>query len=259
MRLSRHVKYITLPTHLLVLLLVPVHLVVYGIQGWWMVLIGWVLFAGVGTAAGHHRLFSHRSWVPRWPWVERFVLGCSIYAGQGSTVFWKALHIGYHHPKSDTPQDLHSPVNGWWQSYMGWLNKAEYAKLSMRGAVDLIRKKDHKFVHQWYELLFWLPLLPMAWIDGSTVLCLVLIPSFLAQHQENVVNLFCHIRGYGGYPARMQVDKDQSVNRPLLALFTWGEALHSNHHAFPRHADFGIWKTEFDPSRLLTGVLGKRV
>ena len=42
--------------------------------------------------------------------------------------------------------------------------------------------------------------------------------------------------------------KDESRNLLWLALFTFGEAWHNNHHAFPTSAEHGMRRWEFDPS-----------
>ena len=38
------------------------------------------------------------------------------------------------------------------------------------------------------------------------------------------------------------------MNIPLLALFTWGQALHNNHHVATRHYNYAKKKYEFDPA-----------
>jgi len=57
------------------------------------------------------------------------------------------------------------------------------------------------------------------------------------------VNLFCHLPslGYSSY-----AHGDDSRNVWLVAMISLGEGWHNNHHAFPKSAQFGLHKGEFD-------------
>src|ERR671911_1105960 len=81
-----------------------------------------------------------------------------------------------------------------------------------------------------------------------------LVRIFLVHHITWSVNSVCHFLG----TRRFQTD-DESTNVAWLALPSFGEAWHHNHHAFPRSADHGLrrWERALDPSALVIKALGK--
>jgi stearoyl-CoA desaturase (delta-9 desaturase) len=78
----------------------------------------------------------------------------------------------------------------------------------------------------------------------------------IAQHQENLVDLFGHTpaAGYRNFEL-----KDLSTNVPILGIFAWGQGWHNNHHKDPKSFDFGsgvsgkYW--EYDPCTLFKWLL----
>ena len=82
----------------------------------------------------------------------------------------------------------------------------------------------------------------MLW--GGAVRVLVL------HHSTYSINSLCHFFG-----RRRFATKDESRNLLWLAPFTFGEAWHNNHHAFPTSAEHGMRRWEFDPSAyVITGL-----
>ena len=73
---------------------------------------------------------------------------------------------------------------------------------------------------------------------------------FFLHHITFCVNSLCHFFGSRGYET-----KDHSRNLSWLAPFTFGEAWHNNHHAFPSSARHGLGKAELDPSAALIGLM----
>lgn len=177
-----------------------------------------------------------------------------IFGAQGSAIFWAALHKGYHHPFSDTPKDLHSPVLGKWNSYMGWMFKITPTSVNLKYAVDLLRNPMHMFIHKHYVKIFWGVIAAVAIINWHVALYLFVLPALIAQHNENLVDLYCHVDSWFSY--RNYDTKDFSVNNPLLGWFGWGQGWHNNHHARPADYNFGgdRW-FEFDPCVILVSVL----
>ena len=66
------------------------------------------------------------------------------------------------------------------------------------------------------------------------------------------VNSVCHFLG----SRRFETD-DQSRNVFWLALPSFGESWHHNHHAFPRSAEHGLRRWEIDPSALVISAMEK--
>lgn len=252
--LPAHPRKITIPTHLLALgALGSLYFIEFS---WlWYTLLGWIVFAGLGMAVGYHRYFSHKAFKAS-RWAEYLMAYTGIFGGQGPAIFWVALHRGYHHPHSDTLKDLHSPIHGRWSAYMGWIFKESAAAVSLRYAVDLARDPMHVFIHRNYYKLFWGVTIVTAIFSWQLALFFLILPSVIAQHQENLVDLFCHEDSWGSY--RNHETRDRSVNVHLLGYLGWGQGWHNNHHARPADADFGSDRWfEFDPTRLLIPLVSK--
>jgi stearoyl-CoA desaturase (delta-9 desaturase) len=75
---------------------------------------------------------------------------------------------------------------------------------------------------------------------------------FLLHHSTWSVNSICHLFG-----ARDYETKDLSRNNPYIALLTFGEGWHNNHHAYPYSARHGLRWWQFDISYIVILTLGK--
>jgi stearoyl-CoA desaturase (delta-9 desaturase) len=81
-----------------------------------------------------------------------------------------------------------------------------------------------------------------------------LVRIFVLHHVTWSINSICHFFGR----RRFAVD-DHSTNVWWLALPSFGEAWHHNHHTFPRSAQHGLSKLEsrLDPSAWLIAAMEK--
>jgi sn-1 stearoyl-lipid 9-desaturase len=219
----------------------------------WLILtvVFWILLSGLGIAAGFHRIYSHRCYIPK-PWLDNLLLMCGTLACQSSSVTWVATHIGYHHPYSDTDRDPHTPKKGIWHSFMGWTLKVNAATVNHKYAVKLLRKKNHVFVHKHYFSIVWGFSLLLAIINWKVFLFGYCIAAMISILQDNLVNVLGHSPklGYRNYRTH-----DISSNFPLLGYFGWGQGWHNNHHKFPNRFDFGIKWWEFDPCVIFIPLL----
>ena len=77
-----------------------------------------------------------------------------------------------------------------------------------------------------------------------------LVRVFLLHHMTWSINSICHFVG-----RRRFATTDQSTNVFWLALPSFGEAWHHNHHAFPRSAFHGLRRVEIDPGGLVIWAL----
>jgi stearoyl-CoA desaturase (delta-9 desaturase) len=71
-------------------------------------------------------------------------------------------------------------------------------------------------------------------------------------HATFSINSRCHFFGRRRFPTG-----DQSRNLAWLALPTFGEAWHNNHHAFPTSAQHGLTRWQLDPGGWLIDCLGR--
>jgi fatty-acid desaturase len=220
----------------------------------WYVLGLWSMISGLGIAVGFHRVYSHRTHTPR-AWLDNLLLFFGSLAGQGSSITWVAVHRGYHHRHTDTIRDLHSPVHGIWHSFLGWYGTLNETTINHKYAVDLLRKKNHVWVHKNYlvihmsvmAVLLWISLLANIPVFPVYMGCL-----FISLVQDNAVNTLCHIRKMG---YKNGSGADNSVNVPILGYLTFGQAHHENHHVRPAKFNFGLKWWEVDPAMLFLPII----
>ena len=232
--------------------------------------LGFYLFTGLGVTVGFHRLFTHGSFTARRPLKIALALGGSM-SLEGSLIGWCATHRR-HHAYSDKEGDPHSPhldegpgvkgvVRGLWHSHMGWLVSPETTDES-RWAPDLQKDKDLVRITKLFPVLavatFFLPaLLGFALTQSfrgavTAFIWASLVRIFLLQHVTWSINSICHF--YGARPFR---SLDFSTNNWVLAVLSFGESWHNNHHAFPTSARHGIGRAQIDPSGRLISLFQK--
>jgi stearoyl-CoA desaturase (delta-9 desaturase) len=208
---------------------------------------------GLGISMGYHRLHTHRSYkVPLW--LEYFFALCGSLTLEGGPIFWVATHR-LHHQFSDLPGDPHSPNDGAFWSHVGWILFGETnhnnTKLMSKYAPDLAR---HPF-YVWLNDYHWIP----GTVLGLALLAIGGLPLMLwgiclrvvvGLHATWLVNSATHM--WGG---RRFTTRDGSRNNWWVALISFGEGWHNNHHAHPTSARHGLAWYEFDPSWLLVKAL----
>ena len=210
----------------------------------------WAFFAlqwitgGLGICLCYHRLLTHRSFSV-WKPLEYLLALAGCLAYQNGPIKWVAHHR-LHHARSDKPNDPHSPTKGFWWAHMGWLfvfndelDKYENYKAY---AHDLAKDPVLRFLndtHGIYQVFLGIGLL--LWGGWPAVLWGVFLRTVFMWHATWLVNSAAHTWGY-----RTWAINDRSTNNWWVALFTYGEGWHNNHHAFPRSAAHGLRWWEFD-------------
>jgi fatty-acid desaturase len=243
---------------------------IFAIIGWsqlgwdWRILavflVCYTFISGLGVAVGLHRFFSHKAFKTTNFW-EQAMLYSGMLACHGNPLFWVALHRGLHHRYSDTEKDPHSPVaHSLWHSYQGYAFDPTLPKqVPIRAGADFLRRSDWQWSVSNYHSVLWATwglVFLISLLFGTWWLFVGFVTAQVwAIHQEALVNVVGHKSWLGAY-RNWPDHKDQSVNRPILGLFTWGQALHNNHHARAADANFGgdRWY-EFDPSMLWIKVI----
>jgi stearoyl-CoA desaturase (delta-9 desaturase) len=209
------------------------------------VFLYWVA-TGLGISLGYHRLHTHRSYkVPLY--LEYFFAICGAMTLEGGPIFWVATHR-IHHQKSDRPGDPHSPREGAWWSHAGWILQGETShnrtSKMAKYAPDLAK---HRF-YVWLNDYHWIPIVALTAllfaIGGlSMVLWGVCLRVVVGLHATWLVNSATHMWG-----SRRFATSDDSRNNWWVALITFGEGWHNNHHAYPASARHGLAWYEFDLS-----------
>lgn len=211
-------------------------------------IMGYFFINVIGVTAGLHRYFSHKTFRIS-KGKERILLFAAVLSGQGSPVWWTALHRGYHHRGSDTLKDPHSPIYGFWHSFIWWMFRIKPDAIQFRYAVDLLRNKDVVWVSTHYTKLWLASNIILLLISWEFFLYFSILGSFVTLVTYNLTNSLNHYKklGYTNFDTR-----DNSMNVPWLFPLVLGECWHNNHHARPGASHFGSavsgnwW--EFDPS-----------
>lgn len=216
-----------------------------------------------GLTGFYHRYFAHRSFkTSRWFQFLGAALGNA--AAQRGPLWWAAHHRA-HHRHADTAADPHSPVQqGFWWSHMAWFMTREHAPTNTRLVRDWCKYPELRFLDRYeyvvpimfavgifglgWGLETWAPALGttawQVWVWGF------LLSTVALYHLTFAVNSVAHRFGTRPYPT-----KDDSRNNFLLALFTFGEGWHNNHHYYPSSARQGFHWWQIDITYYLLKLL----
>lgn len=208
---------------------------------------------GLGISMGYHRLLTHRSYkVPRL--LEYFFATCGSLTLEGGPISWVATHR-IHHQNSDHEGDPHSPRDGGWWAHVGWLLfgecKHNNTRLMSKYAPDLGKQPFYVWLNNWH----WVPMIPLTaalWVAGGIPMVLwgLCFRVVFGLHTTWLVNSATHMWG-----SRRFATRDDSRNNWWVALITFGEGWHNNHHAHPTSARHGLAWYEFDPTWITLKIL----
>jgi len=214
----------------------------------WQALVAFLVTAWVagslGIGMGYHRLLTHRGYkVPKF--VEYFLAVCGTLALESGPISWVATHR-IHHAHSDQEGDPHTPRDGRWWAHMGWIltgtaQQHEEAVL-WRYAPDLMRDPFHRLLNRFHYVPLVLLGLFLYWVGGWGVMMWgIFLRVTFGLHVTWLVNSATHMWG-----SRRFQTTDDSTNNLWVALITFGEGWHNNHHAHPRAARHGVAWYELD-------------
>ncbi len=214
----------------------------------------WILTGGLGVSIGYHRYFTHSAFKAH-PLLRYFMAASGSMAAQGPITYWVAVHR-CHHRYSDDVLDPHSPrpfanensfcnrVRAFFHGHMGWVVTHDVPR-PIRFARDLTKDPQIRFFDRTYRVWVLLgiaaPGLLMLTFDtsirGFVRGCVFggFLRIVLGNQLIWAINSVCHTAGTREFDAR-----DNSANNWLLAIPTFGEGWHNNHHAFQWSARFGL-------------------
>ncbi|MCU1495415.1 MAG: Stearoyl-CoA 9-desaturase [Acidimicrobiaceae bacterium] len=226
------------------------------------------VLTGLGITVGYHRYFTHRSFEAG-PVVKVSLAILGAMTLQGPLTQWVTDHRK-HHARSDAEGDPHSPhlagagfvgaVKGLWHAHMGWMFSTKGMERGEVYGRDLFEDRTIRLIDRlyvvWVAISIGLPFLIGYAVTGSAargVEAMVwagLVRIFAFEHATFAVNSICHTFGRRTYEAR-----DQSRNNWFVAVLTFGEGWHNNHHAFPRSARHGLQGLQLDVSWIVIRAL----
>jgi len=251
MRLLRHDRTFTEPiSKLTTFFMVAFHvgaiaaLFFFSWKALGLAILLWWVAGSLGIGLGYHRLLTHRGYkCPKW--VEYFLTTCGTLALEGGPMFWVATHR-VHHQNSDKTGDPHSPRDGGFWAHVGWIitGRAMHndSVALLPYVPDLRKDKFHVWISKWH----WVPittlgLLIFAVAGWQFVLWGIFLRTVVGLHCTWLVNSATHMWG-----RRRFVTTDTSRNSFWVAILTFGEGWHNNHHAHPQSARHGLAWYEFD-------------
>ncbi|HXG53999.1 MAG TPA: fatty acid desaturase [Vicinamibacterales bacterium] len=206
-------------------------------------LLHWVV-VGLGICVGYHRLLTHRGFKTSKAF-EYFLVTCGTFALEGSPSAWVATHR-MHHQFSDKDGDPHSPREGGFWAHMGWILFGDRihntAPMRTKYAPDLEGDRYYQWLNTWH----WVPMTIVALVVWAAFGPGVAAWSMIARmvfglHFCWFVNSAAHMWGTRRFETR-----DDSRNNWWVALLTFGEGWHNNHHAHPVSARHGLAWYELD-------------
>jgi fatty-acid desaturase len=226
-------------------------------------LVLWWIAGGWGIGMGYHRLLTHRGYkCPKW--LEYTLTTCGALALEGGPIFWVATHR-IHHQKSDREGDPHTPRDGKWWSHMGWILTGQAmhhdTQTLRRYVPDLAKDRFHIWMTKFHytpQIVVGVSLLLLgyltggAWMAASLVMWGTFLRTVVLLHCTWLVNSATHLWGRRRFPTR-----DDSTNLWWVALLTFGEGWHNNHHAHPTSARHGLAWYEFDINWICIWMLKK--
>ena len=207
------------------------------------IILYWIA-GSLGIGMGFHRLITHRGYkVPKL--VGYFLVTCGTLALEGGPIQWVVTHR-IHHAHTDRIGDPHTPRDGGWWAHIGWILRGtaqDHDQTTIeRYASDLLK---HRY-YVWLNRFFYVPQIVLGvgllvFGGWSVLLWGVFLRFTLALHATWLVNSATHL--WGG--TRFETG-DDSRNSWWVALLTFGEGWHNNHHAYPTSARHGLRWYELD-------------
>lgn len=194
-----------------------------------------------GITGGYHRYFSHRSY--KTGRIFQFILAIIAQSSAQRGALWWASTHRHHHKFSDTEQDVHSPIKRHFlYSHMGWIFDRKHARTDLDAIPDFAKypelvwlDRNHYVAPIALGLLVWL-------FAGWSGLVVGFFWSTVATwHATFCINSLAHV-----YGNRRYLTADQSRNNWWLALLTFGEGWHNNHHHYQSAACQGFRWYEID-------------
>ncbi len=205
----------------------------------------WWVAGSLGVGMGYHRLLTHRGFkTPKW--VEYFLTTCGTLSLEGGPIQWVTTHRIHHAHTEEPGLDPHTPREGVWWSHMGWIltgraQQHDEATIQ-RYAPDLAKDPFHLWLSRWYFLPLTLLGLALFLVGGWPMLMWgIFLRVTVGLHFTWLVNSATHMWGTKRFETT-----DDSTNNLLIALVTFGEGWHNNHHAHPRAARHGLTWYEID-------------
>ncbi|MEO9470193.1 acyl-CoA desaturase [Parasphingorhabdus sp.] len=229
--------------------------------GWveWSAFLSGYVIINMGVGIGYHRFYTHRAFETSKPMRYAIAIMAQL-ACQASVLKWAADHRR-HHAFADKVGDLHSPhVDGFGKpmkgfkgfaiAHFGWLFDDTTSDMNVYGK-GLIDDDAVMFAHRtrWLWVLVSMIGIPVIWALSfgtvENIIGTVLIGGFFRTFF--FLNLVMGVNSIGHmFGTQRFKTGDRGRNNWWLALLTFGDGWHNNHHRHPRSAYAGMMWWEID-------------
>ncbi|MCL7031284.1 hypothetical protein MKW94_023672 [Papaver nudicaule] len=211
----------------------------------WVALVLHWMTIHIGISLSFHRNLSHKS-LKLTKSLEYLFAYFGLHAAQRDPMWWVSVHR-HHHQFTDSDRDPHSPVEGFWFSYVNWAFNHNYLREKCGGlnnVMDLQKQAYYRFLQKTYYLhLVALALLlylggglsHLIWGFGGAHGSGWGVRIAFGHHFTFMVNSVCHT--WGNRPWNTS---DLSKNNWVVGFVGFGEGWHNNHHAFEFSARLGL-------------------
>jgi stearoyl-CoA desaturase (Delta-9 desaturase) len=212
----------------------------------------------------YHRYFSHRAFRTSRSVQLLFAMIGATSVQRGP--LWWAAHHRNHHRYADSDRDPHSPRHlGFLRSHLGWFLTPRGFQTDWRVIRDLSHFPELRVLDR-FDILMPVMLAVALFVLGRHLhaahpelqtsglqlliwgFCISTVALF---HATFMINSLAH-----GWGSRRFTTHDDSRNNWLLALVTFGEGWHNNHHRYPGAARQGLRWWECDLTFYVLSVLG---
>jgi len=197
----------------------------------------------------YHRYFSHRTFK-----MGRVVQFIAAFIGTTATQkgpIWWASHHRTHHKTSDTEKDPHNSHEGFWHSHFLWFLYRENDRIDEHNCQDLLRFPELKLLDRfWYAppIILGVSLFLVGGWHWSV--WGYFVSTVFLSNATYTINSLTHYWGSQTFRTG-----DESRNNLLLALITFGEGWHNNHHRYQASTRNGFYWAEIDMTYLVLRVL----
>jgi len=242
---------------------------------------GFLFFAQLGVSMGYHRYLAHKSFKPkRWFEILMIILGLPA----GTPIQWAGNHRA-HHQHADTKLDPHSPHHrGFWFAHNGWYLQNDHALICFLYAIagplrslfdayyrprtnqQYISLANDVAADPFFAMLsrpliygiavsvYTFSVLGIAyWWMGIYGIAVAWFSYVWVYNSGDAVDSICHLFGSRPYSN----DSQLATNSLIMALITFGDGWHNNHHFYPKSARHGFKPLEIDTSFYLILILNK--
>jgi stearoyl-CoA desaturase (delta-9 desaturase) len=204
----------------------------------------WVISGSFGIGLAYHRLLTHRGYkTPKW--LEYVLTTCGTLALEGGPIYWVATHR-LHHQNTDKEGDPHTPLDGGFWSHIGWIVTGKTIHNDNSSLLPYVPDLRKDPFHMWISKWHWVPLTVL----GIGLLVFGGLPYLMwgmffrttvGLHFTFLVNSATHMWG-----SQRFLTGDKSTNSFWVAIVSFGEGWHNNHHAHPQSARHGLTWYEID-------------